>query len=338
LARENTNAHFILDPQSSGSGDAAIRLVRNGINNEELRIIAAAGGASGQNNTYLFDTIGNPNARDIQFRTSTNGGASYSNTLKISSSGNVGVGTTNPTAKLEIADAGNASLRLGISNNASNAHAQIRQSLHTVAYNQTSQATIGAVSWNHYNDGNSPSFSGTFLLHNGAGMTGVTYGVPTANSGQLVMQNCDNAVIATNGMTPIHISPFGKVAATFVASGNVGIGETNPQHKLAVNGTIKAKEIIVETTGWSDYVFASDYRLAPLSEVEAHIAEKKHLPGIPSAAEVAEKGVNVAQVQAALLAKVEELTLHLIAQEKALLALKAENAELKSEIKTIKQR
>jgi hypothetical protein len=243
---------------------------------------------------------------------------------------NVGIGTVNPTAKLEIADAGNASLRLGISNNASNAHAQIRQSLHTVAYNQASQAAVGAVPWNHYNDGNSPSFSGTFLLHNGAGMTGTTYGVPTANSGQLVMQNCDNAVIATNGMTPIYISPFGKVATTFAVSGNVGIGETNPQHKLAVNGTIKAKEIIVETTGWSDYVFASDYRLAPLSEVEAHIAEKKHLPGIPSAAEVAEKGVNVAQVQAALLAKVEELTLHLIAQEKTITELRGRLQQLEA--------
>jgi hypothetical protein len=120
--------------------------------------------------------------------------------------------------------------------------------------------------------------------------------------------------------------------------GNVGIGTTNPQHKLAVNGTIKAKEIIVETTGWSDYVFASNYRLAPLSEVEAHIAEKKHLPGMPSVAEVTENGVNVAQVQAALLAKVEELTLHLIAQEKSLCELKAENDSLKTRMAAYERR
>ena len=120
--------------------------------------------------------------------------------------------------------------------------------------------------------------------------------------------------------------------------GNVGIGTTNPQHKLAVNGTIKAKEVIVETIGWSDYVFADDYRLAPLSEVEAHIVEKKHLPGIPSAAEVTANGVNVAQVQAALLAKVEELTLHLIAQEKSLRELKAENETLKSHMSAYEQR
>jgi hypothetical protein len=112
--------------------------------------------------------------------------------------------------------------------------------------------------------------------------------------------------------------------------GNVGIGETNPMYKLAVKGTIKAKEIIVDTTGWSDFVFADDYRLAPLAEVEAHIQEHKHLPGIPSAAQVAEQGVSLGDMQAKLLAKVEELTLHVIAQEKRLQALERENAALRA--------
>ncbi len=123
-----------------------------------------------------------------------------------------------------------------------------------------------------------------------------------------------------------------------INDGRVGIGTTNPTHKLAVNGAIKAKEVIVETTGWSDYVFADDYRLAPLSEVEAHIAANKHLPGIPSASEVAQKGVNLGDVQAALLAKVEEITLHLIAQEKSLNALQAENAALKTRVQSLEQR
>ena len=107
-------------------------------------------------------------------------------------------------------------------------------------------------------------------------------------------------------------------------NGNVGIGTTNPTHKLAVNGTIKAKEVIVETTGWSDYVFADDYVLQPLAEVEAHIKTNKHLPGIPSAAQVASEGVSVGELQARLLAKIEELTLHQIAQEKELKRLRCE--------------
>ena len=115
--------------------------------------------------------------------------------------------------------------------------------------------------------------------------------------------------------------------------GNVGIGTINPTHKLAVNGTIKAKEVIVETTGWSDYVFADDYTLAPLSEVEAHIKTNKHLPGIPSAAQVSEQGISVGDMQAKLLAKIEELTLHQIAQEKRIAALEAENKRLRSQPK-----
>jgi hypothetical protein len=115
-----------------------------------------------------------------------------------------------------------------------------------------------------------------------------------------------------------------------VPTANVGIGTTNPTHKLAVNGTIKAKEVIVETTGWSDYVFADDYRLAPLAEVEAHIKEHKHLPGIPSAAEVSEQGVSVGDMQAKLLAKIEELTLHQIALEKRVAEQSQEISKLKA--------
>lgn len=97
--------------------------------------------------------------------------------------------------------------------------------------------------------------------------------------------------------------------------GNVGIGTTSPTHKLTVNGPIRAKEIIVDT-GWADYVFADDYQLPPLSEVEAHIKEHKHLPGIPSSATVTAEGISLGEMQTALLAKIEELTLHLIEQDR----------------------
>ena len=91
---------------------------------------------------------------------------------------------------------------------------------------------------------------------------------------------------------------------------------TNPQYKLAVNGNIGAQDIIVTNTGWSDYVFRPGYRLRPLSEVSQYIQTNGHLPDIPTEAEVKEKGVSLGDMQAKLLAKVEELTLHMIHQER----------------------
>ena len=100
------------------------------------------------------------------------------------------------------------------------------------------------------------------------------------------------------------------------ASGKVGIGTTSPQYPLSVNGTIGASEIIVSSSG-ADYVFRPDYPLAPLSEVAAFINENHHLPGIPSAAEEEKSGVSLGDMQAKLLAKIEELTLHMIEAERA---------------------
>ncbi len=98
-------------------------------------------------------------------------------------------------------------------------------------------------------------------------------------------------------------------------AGNVGVGTTAPTEKLAVNGRIRAKEVIVETN-WSDFVFDPGYRLTPLAEVERRIRAERHLPGIPSAQEVAQGGVSLGEMQARLLQKVEELTLYTIQLQK----------------------
>ena len=113
-------------------------------------------------------------------------------------------------------------------------------------------------------------------------------------------------------------------------SGNVGIGTTNPTQKLSVNGTVRAKEVIVDS-GWSDYVFDESYKLKALSETEAFIKAEKHLPGIPSAQDVAEHGISLGEMQAKLLAKIEELTLHQIEQQKQLAAQSARIERLEGE-------
>jgi len=100
-------------------------------------------------------------------------------------------------------------------------------------------------------------------------------------------------------------------------SGNVGIGTPNidPAYKLSVGGSIRAMEVKVET-GWADYVFGKGYKLKPLSELNDYIRQNKHLPGVPSAAEVKENGVKVGETESLLLRKIEELTLYLIEMKK----------------------
>ena len=123
-----------------------------------------------------------------------------------------------------------------------------------------------------------------------------------------------------------------------VATANVGIGTTKPTHKLSVNGTIRAKEIIVDNNAdWPDFVFDKDHQLMPLSAVEQHIAAEKHLPGIPSAQEVEQNGVSLGDMQAKQLQKIEELTLYMLEMDKKVTALQQENESLKAKVSTLEQ-
>jgi len=117
------------------------------------------------------------------------------------------------------------------------------------------------------------------------------------------------------------------------AGGNVGIGTTNPSSKLAVDGTITSKEVVVtvDQAAWPDYVFADDYTLRSLEEVEQFIDEKGHLPEVPSAEEVAEEGVAMGGMQSTLLKKIEELTLYLIDMKQEVDSLRAELKSVKSQ-------
>lgn len=132
-------------------------------------------------------------------------------------------------------------------------------------------------------------------------------------------------------------------------NGNVGIGVENPQAKLHVAGKIlctgeievadlnsnsikvnslNAKDIQMDMHGAADYVFDENYDLKSLSEVESYVNEHKHLPGMPSAAEMDANGVSVSKMSNLLLEKVEELTLHMIKLEK-------ENAALKAKVESL---
>lgn len=122
--------------------------------------------------------------------------------------------------------------------------------------------------------------------------------------------------------------------------GNVGIGTTNTfGYKLAVNGTIGSTEVKVEnTSAWPDFVFEKDYELLTLEEVEEHINENGHLPKIPSEQEVAESGINLGEMDAKLLQKIEELTLYMIDVNKRVNELENENKELKEKLSQLESK
>lgn len=127
------------------------------------------------------------------------------------------------------------------------------------------------------------------------------------------------------------LAAYATDSFAIMGSGNVGIGVAFPSYKLDVNGTLRAKEIIVET-GWADYVFGEDYVLTPLEEVESFISAHGHLPGIPSGKEVEENGLRLAEMQTLMMAKIEELTLHLIELNKKVEALERENRDLHTQL------
>jgi hypothetical protein len=143
-------------------------------------------------------------------------------------------------------------------------------------------------------------------------------------------------VIASDNATPIVFSQTNQVGihtnisgATVTermrieVNGNVGIGTTNPDEKLTVNGTIHSKEVKVDmSVPGPDYVFEKDYNLLSLIELETYINQNKHLPEVPSAKDMEKEGLNLKEMNLILLKKVEELTLHLIEQQKQIDQLK----------------
>lgn len=130
-------------------------------------------------------------------------------------------------------------------------------------------------------------------------------------------------------------------SANSTTNGNIYIGDsatypTNTgDYKLYVEGGIlteKVKVALRSTANWADYVFADNYELMPLKDVEKFINSNKHLPGIKSAKELMEDGLDVAQMQAKHMEKIEELTLYVIEQEKKIneqnLVIQKYNSEL----------
>ncbi len=234
-------------------------------------------------------------------------------------SGKLGLGMTNPSSLLDITNLYESSesfIRFRVAD-ASNDYFEI--------FNNTSSPSqfIPTIKANHESDNrNSLIMMATTNTSNDNGNSAlINFNVRNLNNSKIVGR-------------PLFVwTNYGDRMMTMLSNGNVGIGTTTTgNHKLAVDGSIGAREITVEAGTWSDFVFYKDYRLPTLKEVEDHIQDKGHLQDIPSAKEVGENGIKLGEMNAKLLQKIEELMLYTIQQQKELNLLKSQLKEVKREL------
>jgi len=180
------------------------------------------------------------------------------------------------------------------------------------------------------NDNSNTNLSANGLRLDNNGNVRIGTAAPINNDGKLQVDgNFVSKQLNTDGSV-------GDAQLT-VKDGKVIIGKfsddllTNPNsagYNLLVNGKARVKEEVYVkgnegTLTWPDYVFAKEYKLMPLQQVEQHIQEKGFLPNMPSAAEVEKEGIAMADMITRQQEKIEELTLYIIAMKKELEQIKA---------------
>lgn len=135
---------------------------------------------------------------------------------------------------------------------------------------------------------------------------------------------------ANSGIPKIRLKEDGKLILGDPSVVQTVTPPTLDEYKLFVDGGIIAEKVKVALccgVDWADYVFAPDYQLLSIDSVDTYIQQNQHLPGVPSSEEVQENGIEVAQMDALLLQKIEELTLYIIELKKEIEILKDEKKD-----------
>lgn len=257
--------------------------------------------------------------------------------LFINSSGSVGIGTKTLTEKLTVA--GNVQAKTGYFTTAPADNTTFGNNVNRV--NQSLALTAGYASSSttdtrtfHYMDmpksdidtGGSVVWLG---IDNRNGYTRFRFRAAQDADSQFMLFDkgqVENFSVLDDGNQKVTLRM--PKANSYVCIGTSSNTDGSDIYKLSVAGKVRAHEVKVYNT-WADYVFEEDYNLKPLTEVEEFIAENGHLPNVPSAAEVEEKGIELGEMTKIQQEKIEELTLYLIQQQK-------ENQELKKELNELK--
>ena len=224
-----------------------------------------------------------------------------------------------------------------------------RASSGTITTNATGNTVVGANSMRGISYGNYNTILGnnSYRVFN-YGNNNIVVGYNNLSSYEL--SGVNNNIFIGNNISPINSQPNNELNIgnwIYGLNGKISIGgKANyscsdcSDYSLFVKNGIKAEKVkvdIASANGWADYVFKKDYQLQTLEEVEKHITNKGHLPNVPSAEEVAKNGINVAEMDAKLLEKIEELTLYSIEQNKQIKKLQEENSEFKKQAEKIEK-
>lgn len=219
--------------------------------------------------------------------------------------GSIAIGTSSTSARLNVgADTGERALQVAINGSTK------------LMIESNGGTALG------YGSSNTPPSNGLIVK----GKTGIGKVNPTAMLHVTADANERALQVAINGSTKLMVESNGGVAMGYgssntppgdglIVNGNVGIGTASPNYKLDVCGTIRAKEVRVET-GWCDFVFEKNYPLPSLSALEDFIKTHKHLPDVTPGLIIESEGLEVGKAASQMIRKIEELTLYVIALQK----------------------